>query len=1482
MNNDPFSPVTVHRWKSISNKETYIFTENEINGQDKNIVKETIYKDDTVDIALNKIASFISKKDNVKYYVWSNKTTPLFTIEKKHWKGYRINPFESTDRDSNELNESILYNYHISDLFNITSLNIVLASDLPSSLQNNKYYFSDIKNQSYKYYKKQNDSLSELKNTEILTKQLTEYYNQVTLHAKLNKVILSEVFDKMHTSSIIDMIQWVDDTSRIVYKLSKKNNITKDQFNNWTNADRIDKTNVINIYSIFNKKSYCKLTINSTGLLIFNYFLENRGFVTWKDIQENQTQLKNKLQNTMRTKINTKVMSLNMRLKIEVHNSIFKQLVKKMTDNVFNLIKYDKVNQTVICIYKRSSNFNQNTDIYDHISKRIELGITKDDIVEELSNLGITNNIDEMIQNVVENMSNNNELVKSENIKIKNNGTIVIIQPYYIGYDVTITNCPNKTELKYLLYWLSKIISTTVDKRKIVVQQPKPKTPSPVEKSPVNNSSSPSESSNRGSIDYDIDSWDGGSYKASGGVPTKKQNHNKYLINMLRNADKDLFENNYARDKCQSNKQPIVLSKQMKDNLEQTNQMHFDNIIEYGSRDDIKNYYVCPRLWCPKSKVPLPTDVANAKCPIENEEPMQMFWDNDKNRKRYVKLIKPDVNGLYAPCCAKKKPTNDILSQKKDEILENDNYIMNQHAPLPEGRYGSIPDFLHNVLFYNQKDIKPEACKTTLNKTHSCYLRKGIVKNNKDSYIRSLIEILGYDNKSQFMKNIRKELDLLTFLSLDDGKICKQFMNIGEQSPGHNMKLLKKFNAFKKNNNTKKLNNIYHDSSNISRILQIFDAYMKYIDYISSDDFTLDKKPRYLYSLINILHNINILICEKANEEVFFHCPSQTEIDSDFNPYIGIIVKEKKYYEPLELKMRSVPGKKKFKLNELPFIKDIMKKCKEPVSNTYNKIFAANNWIKSNILKNSKKFYIDKVFINDDLTIDKMMSEGKILYKFDKIGLSYLPKLLKDFGLTHKNIRFYGDFIGKQYNTIMNINDIKNVVSKCNGFDIKCIIGNDVSNASNASNVSKNELYTTNVLTESLMDIPKTLMLHQNENKDMLKNLQEDEAKSKRWYELQRMVVKTLLKKYSDSDLCEINKLDRSSKVQKLLSIFTVPNKKEIQIILEELPPMSHISLKKWLSHHTIFTKYNLFQSKITRDKEFVFSQNALNRNGERHIPDEFLLYHTALPNFRETDEDIVLNVDIAEDINNEIAVQDRPSILKGTLEKLPTKWSSNKKSIWYKMRYIKSNYKRDTLKTFVEWFADIINVPNIDYNEVKLASIQKYFDIRNNKEAMVEILKDKSYFYEWQEVIKKKFKTVNMFWDNFYINLSDDKRKEYIKRILDKDSLYPNDFHLDSISKLLNVSIFVIHRGKYGTSNVGDNRKGMDDLEKSSSFFSSTSNIKERPFILMYKIDDSIQNHTNYFLIVNVDKPNEFYMKYADLHENIRNLVENIRKNTE
>lgn len=1462
MNKNPFTQVTVIKWKSSSEKETYIFTDDSMKSeQEGKVIKEIIFKDDTVEMAINKIAAFISKKDNVLFYAW--KTKPVrFSIENEKWKGYDVNPFKSSDHTSKQLNEPITYTYHTNDLFNYSYINIVFADDLPKALQTNKYYFAGLKGQPFTYYKKQNELLTILKDTPSVVNILPEYYHRVSLQAFAKGIILSELFDKMHTSKTIDMIQWVDDTSRILYKMSKHNRIRKEHFLNFTSVNRIDKTNVVNLYSIFNKKSYCKVSIDQNGVATFNYILQQRDFIKWEDIDKNQKRIQDILQNYTKTKLTPKVVSLDMRIKLDVHNSVFKQLVKKLTENVFSLIKHDIVNQTVICVYKRSSNYNQNTDIYDHIKSRIQLGISAADIKQELENLGITSGFEQMIEGVMENMSKESELVKNNNLLIKNNGTIVVVKPYSTGYDITVTNCPNRTELHYLTYWISKIISTTINKKAKVVPI-KQKSPSPKEKSPTSISSSESAPS-VGSIDYDIDAWGGN----IGGAPKKKSNQSKYLINMLRNADKDLFEENYARDKCQANKQPIVISKEMKENLEKTNQMHFDNIIEYGSREDMKNFYACPRLWCPESKVPLSPDVADAKCPIENEEPMQMYWDDDKDRKRYVKLIKPNEKGIYAPCCVKKKPDEKIASQKKEEIVENDNYIMNQAAPLPEGRYGSIPEFLHNVIFYN-KNVKPEACKTTLNKSHSCFLRKGITKNSSDSYITSLYDILDCANKKELVKKIQKELDLLTFISLDDGNICKQFMNIRQLIPSDHPKLFKEYELFVKNKRNP-LNNL---KGTKMRIFNIFVAYKKYIEYIASNDFTMEKKPRYLYSLINILYNVNILICEKANDEVYFHCPSQ--VDSDLNPKVGIIMKEGKYYEPLEMKMRSTPGEKIFKLNDYPMLKDIVTKCKVPSDNTYNKIYAANNWIKSNSLNNSKKFHTNIVFINDDLTVDKMMTEGNILYKFDKIGISNLPKLLKDFQLKSDNVAFFGDYIGKQYNTVLNIDDIKKVVTKCKGFDVSCIIGTN-------KHTNDKEIYTTNVLTSDMMKVSDTLMSHQSFNQSLYNNTKEYNEESKNWYKLQRMVVKTIIKKYSDKELVDIHKLDRKTKVEKLMGLFkNIQNQDSIQIILEELPTDSVKSLKKWLSDHTVFTKYNLYDSGIQDNKEFIFSQTALFQNGELNIPDFLLSYHNALPNIRTTDIVDVTNVDITDKIEDTMRSTDDtiPTIFTGPLRSLPAKWNHHKKGIWSKMSYIESNYTKDTMRTFVEWLTVKLDIPSINYDDVIRSTRPMYFDILNNRDGMLKIWQDKSYFNEWLKVLNKRYKTPHILWD-YFVKLSNSNKRSYVTQIVDSGVLFPNDFHLKSISSMLNISILVIHRTPYRTSDFTEIKGSNDDLASSSTFFGALSNFESKPLIILNKVDSKDQTHTCYYLVTNNSMSNNFYLKYSDAPEGVRIVVEKSKDN--
>ena len=118
MYKEPFSKVSVYRWKSKDEQILYTFDENDD-------TYDIIFQDDTMEMALNKIASFIKKEDNVRFYAWVSSKSLLFSINDKKWKGYNVNPFKSSNHDSTELNEPITYNYNTNKLFLSNKINIV-------------------------------------------------------------------------------------------------------------------------------------------------------------------------------------------------------------------------------------------------------------------------------------------------------------------------------------------------------------------------------------------------------------------------------------------------------------------------------------------------------------------------------------------------------------------------------------------------------------------------------------------------------------------------------------------------------------------------------------------------------------------------------------------------------------------------------------------------------------------------------------------------------------------------------------------------------------------------------------------------------------------------------------------------------------------------------------------------------------------------------------------------------------------------------------------------------------------------------------------------------------------------------------------------------------------------------------------------------------------------------------------------------------
>ena len=334
---------------------------------------------------------------------------------------------------------------------------------------------------------------------------------------------------------------------------------------------------------------------------------------------------------------------------------------------------------------------------------------------------------------------------------------------------------------------------------------------------------------------------------------------------------------------------------------------------------------------------------------------------------------------------------------------------------------------------------------------------------------------------------------------------------------------------------------------------------------------------------------------------------------------------------------------------------------------------------------------------------------------------------------------------------------------------------------------------------------------------------------------------------------------------------------KKVRVILEEMSQ----NVKKWLSDMIIFTKYDYYSRQVQENKsEFIFSQNALVNAGLRKVPDYVVSYHKSLPNSREQYDDKIVDVEFDDDTKQRqqpAAAEDTiPEMFKGKLESLKTKWVKHKKSKWNNMAFVKCHYKENTLPEFIEWFARYIGLTNIQYSDIIDISSQRYFDIMNDKDVMFEILQDPSYYGQWMSEINRKIGTVQVFWDTVYAHMSDDTKIKHISNILNSGKLYPNDLHMVSISELLNVSILMIHRGKYGKFDTGQARGELDDLKVSSTLYAAKKNMGSRPLLIFHKNYE--KTHTTYNLVVEKNKSQDasvLYLKYDDVPYNVKILAD-------
>jgi hypothetical protein len=106
----------------------------------------------------------------------------------------------------------------------------------------------------------------------------------------------------------------------------------------------------------------------------------------------------------------------------------------------------------------------------------------------------------------------------------------------------------------------------------------------------------------------------------------------------------------------------------------------------------------------------------------------------------------------------------------------------------------------------------------------------------------------------------------------------------------------------------------------------------------------------------------------------------------------------------------------------------------------------------------------------------------------------------------------------------------------------------------------------------------------------------------------------------------------------------------------------------------------------------------------------------------------------------------------------------------------------------------------------------------------------------------------------------------------------HPNESTFFNISKVLNISILIIHnRAEYGKAANISKRADDKDLFITTSIFKADNNELDRPLLILYRKNDKI--HLSYYVIRNMNTNNIIYAELKDAPEEIKTMIMNAKK---
>ena len=133
-----------------------------------------------------------------------------------------------------------------------------------------------------------------------------------------------------------------------------------------------------------------------------------------------------------------------------------------------------------------------------------------------------------------------------------------------------------------------------------------------------------------------------------------------------------------------------------------------------------------------------------------------------------------------------------------------------------------------------------------------------------------------------------------------------------------------------------------------------------------------------------------------------------------------------------------------------------------------------------------------------------------------------------------------------------------------------------------------------------------------------------------------------------------------------------------------------------------------------------------------------------------------------------------------------------------------------------------------------------------------------------------------------YFYNSSTTERYNILNHInslgLDAYTYHPNEITFFMISKVLNISILIIHnRAEYGKAVNISKRADEKDLSITTSIYKADNNELDRPLLILYKKNE--KTHLSYYVVRNINHDNFIYTELKNAPEEIKERIISTQK---